>query len=282
MELINSNNLVIVIVTYNPDEGLFALLSVLKGSSFKIVIVDNGSENQELIIKKIHTLFPSIIIIDSEKNRGIAWGLNIGIKEALKFAPKWILTFDQDTIPADDFVYLYNYIIKNESNIGLIASNFTTEISQITRDRVIEYSKSLTLITSGTLHNVEVFGDIGMYNEILFIDYVDFDFVLRVAEKYPTFVIKNKLLCHHIGNPIIKKIFGRPFLSSNHSPLRRYYKARNYVFVLKKYIAIYPFWIISKGIAFIYSILIMILVENDRLTKLKKLVKGFYDGILLK
>ena len=100
----NKSNTCIVIVTYNPDSSFINNLGRHLEIAEKIVVVDN---NSAIAITSIipEEYLNKINIIQSETNKGIAWALNVGIKEAIK------LGFKQAIIPKANMI--------NQSNTDL-------------------------------------------------------------------------------------------------------------------------------------------------------------------
>jgi len=238
----------------------------------RIVIVDNNS-NVEIttFIPELHKR--RVEVIHSTNNNGIASALNAGIKCAQNMSVDWVLTFDQDSLPNKNILSYYSEVLKNETNVGLIGTIFSPKLIEI---NTISWKNKLTIITSGTLHPIKIFNTVGFYNEKLFIDDVDFDFSLRVdLAGYKVIRIQEPLLTHKLGSPIKK--YG--LISTNHNLLRRYYYARNHVFLTKSYFRRFPFWILKKNFFFFKSIFVLIIVEDNVLLKLGSIFKGAKDGL---
>lgn len=279
--MVNSSSLLAVIVSYNPDKNLLDLVEKLSKFTSKIVVVDNGSHNSNYYMELLCE-YQSLSFYQSSQNKGIAWGINKGIEIGLSENIKYVITFDQDSLPIDNFLDYYNELIIQENNekIGLISCMYTDSEDVLIKKKDLEYHKELSLITSGMLHNVAIFKEIGLYNEAMFIDYVDFEFVLRsAAAGWNTYRIDNPILKHRLGEPLVKRFGKYRIKSTNHSPLRRYYQMRNYVYVMKKYFLIFPFWSIKKTRDFFVSLLLLLLVDTQKMEKMKMMCKGFKDGI---
>ena len=273
--MVEKGNTIVVIVTYNPSIIIQYLVEQCRLFAFRIIVVDNGSE----IIPKCED---SDLLI-SDRNKGIAWALNTGIHYALRYSPKYIITFDQDSIPATNILEAYNAILKDfGSSVGLISGGFALLSSEV--DFPIRYKDSINLITSGMLHNVEIFKKVGLYEEKLFIDSVDFDFVMRVHKAgFSTIQIQNDIIKHKIGDPLSKRILGIMVTSSNHNEVRRYYQARNLVYLTRKYGLYYPRQILNFNYYYYFKILPkMCLVERPLLNKLKATLKGLRDGLFFR
>jgi rhamnosyltransferase len=143
----------------------------------------------------------------------------------------------------------------------------------------INIKESKNIITSGCLYPVSIFDKVGIFNEKLFIDGVDFDFNLRVLlNQFKVYKIQEPMIKHNIGAEISKTFFFIQIFSSNHNEIRRYYIGRNHVFLTLKYFNKFPIWILKKNIFFVFSVIKIIIVEDRILLKLKSLLKGLSNG----
>lgn len=279
MQEINSNNTCSVIVTYNPDDSLINNVRRIASFSYKVIIVDNGSNEVDALFRSLQAEISNLRVVVNASNLGIAKALNIGIKSALEFAPKWIFTFDQDSLPYPEFVSVYNRAILklHTDSFGLLSCQFSDVFHPVPED--IRVKQKHTIITSGCLHNTEVFSTVGFYNESLFIDCVDFDYSLRVAKAgYKTYRISQYVLLHHLGNPQYRRFLLWNVSSTNHSLMRRYYMSRNHFFLSKLYFGRFPLFIIKKNFFFLLIILQLLYVERNRKEKLKVMWRGFKDS----
>lgn len=271
----NYFNTLIAVITYNPDAGFRDRTIRYVEIADRIVIIDNNSEKDisQYIPEELSEHF---IVIKSQTNNGIAWGLNQGALYAKQHSFLYLLTFDQDSLPVRGILNCYADIICNVPQVGLIGTSFTQKI--VDTPLSITYCKKKTLITSGTIHPVAIFDEVGLYDESLFIDSVDFDFVLRVRKRYDVLCTKEPLIYHELGAPITK--YG--IISSNHNSIRRYYMARNHVLICKRYWMIFPAWVLKKSVMFLISVIQMVIVEKDIRRKCKSILCGIRDAYNLK
>jgi rhamnosyltransferase len=280
--MVNSENTCAIIVTYNPENDVFQVLGKHLVIFNKIIIIDNGSG--EKIIGELLGFCNSnegIEIISLNSNFGIAYALNCGIKRAQDLKYKWIVSFDQDSTPSLLLLEYYNKVIqscKDPSKIGLIGGAFTFIENSLIHNS-ISWRNSLSLITSGTLYNSEIFNTTGLFNEELFIDSVDFEFNLRVRKhKYLTIKIDQPVIVHTLGNPIEKTVLNITVKSTNHIVERRYYMARNHVIISRMYFMNFPLWVLKKNFYFAKSLFQILIVEKDVKPKFKTIILGLRDG----
>lgn len=270
-------NTYVLIITFNPDFRLIDSLNIVTKIFNNIVVIDNNSTKEvKSIIKS-----KNVTLIENDENLGIAQALNIGAKHCIKNGAKWMLMLDQDTIPRIDILDFYKSIFSNYPNknkISQIGSAFTS-----VKKREINYSIVTTLITSGSLLSLEAYKVAGDFRNDFFIDSVDFEYSLRLLKHGFVNLQNNEIVIdHRLGNiKVIDCLFFK-IRSTNHNPIRRYYMARNHVLITILYFFDFPFWIIKKNIFFIKSIFEIVLVDDQKKSKLKNTLKGFKDGFLNK
>lgn len=270
-------NLGIVIVTYNP-ESIQELLNRCTRFTENIIVVDNDSNNKDLI-KRQCSLF-SCAYIHLKRNMGIAKAINEGVKYLLGKGISWMVTFDQDSIPPKELIDYYNQVIICEDNIGLIGVGYDYHVENLPKASDIKWKKSHDQITSGLLHNMNMWQKIGGYKEEYFIDCVDFEYSLRAdSYGYNTFTIQNKIMTHSLGNPKTVKILWIKISTMNHSSFRQYYIVRNHFWLAKNYSKKYPWYIISKFYHLSIRLIKTILFDDNRKKKTYRIYEGFIDGL---
>ncbi|ENN96123.1 family 2 glycosyl transferase [Methanocaldococcus villosus KIN24-T80] len=87
------NNVFIVVPAYNEEKMITKTLKALKNEGYKnIIVVDDGSEDNTYELAKRE----GVIVCRHLINRGLGGALGTGIKCALLYKPKYIITFDAD------------------------------------------------------------------------------------------------------------------------------------------------------------------------------------------
>jgi rhamnosyltransferase len=284
------NQVCAIFVSYNPSDEIIANVVALINQIDEVVIVDNAScAKSKEYLDYLGNNYKLNIIHNSE-NVGIATALNIGVKYARTTGCFWVATFDQDSLAPLGFIDLMlkayeacNY----KERVALISPRYFDNNSN-TIYPVIESVDSnklfcdiKTTLTSGNLVKLSVFETIGLFDDRFFIDYVDHEFCLRCLNNNYKIIMSSKaLLNHELGNITTHSLFGRQFLTTNHSGIRRYYNARNRFFVYKKYLSLNPKWIFLD-ICYLFKDLIKILIfEHESLPKISYIIKGIYHAWL--
>jgi GT2 family glycosyltransferase len=82
-------------------------LSVQTDNSFKIIIVDDGSHDGTP--NMIRTKYPDVILIDNYSDLWWTEATNVGVKRAIELGATYVMTLNDDTLPAPDYIEKMNY-----------------------------------------------------------------------------------------------------------------------------------------------------------------------------
>jgi len=279
-----------VIVSYHPSNELLDNVAALRDQVDEIVIVDNGSDLATKTLLDQLRNDPKVSMTYLPENLGIAAALNVGVKYAQSAGHEWLATFDQDSQASPKMIatmlQAYAQHPQKEEVASLSPRYKNPETAQVItseakhpQDRTQSLTEVFVVVTSGNLLKMRIFDDIGMFNEKLFIDHVDTEFCLRcTAQGYKILEVRDATLFHCVGFPVQLKIFGRIKNITNHSRLRRYYIARNSVYIYKNFILIYPLWVL-RNVYQLLKLLIMVFFEQESFAKLTAICRGMIAGL---
>ena len=281
-----------LITTFFPNIEVIKTIENIKKQVDLVIIVDNGSAVENLKFLQSFKNDPQVKLILNQKNMGIAWSCNFAAKFMLENSFSWLLTIDQDSLPKDDYIsemlQIKNqiektYISKSDCKIGLICPTYfyeSTGILQRQNKDNTDFCKIQTGMSSGSLINRRVFEKAIFCQEKLFVDYFDLEFHLAVQNSgFEIFEASKIILNHKLGNICKKTILGKTFIPTNYPAFRRYYQARNRIFVYSKYWKIFPKFCLKDLKSNLMDIVKMYLVEDKKITKTKAILLGFYHGI---
>jgi rhamnosyltransferase len=279
-----------LVISYNPDKQLVQNIKNLVKQVDKVIVVDNGSFDVNSIkcLNAIENLRnPNVQIVLNEKNLGIATALNQGISLSIEKNYEWLLTFDQDTLVPDRFIDSLFDCYDNIESKQDIAMLCPLRVDSIPYQKSLFDSNSYRYIsstmTSGSLMKISVIKDIGMFDESLFIDWVDHDYCMRAKiAKYKIVQSINTPLFHVAGNITQHVLFSKKIPTSNHSALRRYYMSRNRTICYKRYLLVDTNFVIDDCLLALREVAKIILLEDDKLNKLSMMCVGIKDAIFEK
>jgi len=276
-----------VMVVYNPDSTLEQNIRALLDEVARLVVVDNCSEPSARSRIAALAATCKFDVIWSKENIGLAAGLNTGIRCALANEQyQWIATFDQDSKVAPGFseTMLASYAAcPFRGKVALVAPChfLSSEPSVQTpfKDGP-QFREVPVALQSGSFFNSSAFKDVGKFDESFFIDYVDFEFCLRLRKSGLRMIeATHALIYHRVGTPTSHKFFSITCTVFNHTPLRRYYAARNRLRVYRRYLSSDPRWIGHDIWSWFKEIVKLVFFERNRLEKLAYIVRGIWDAL---
>jgi rhamnosyltransferase len=264
-----------VVVLYNPIEAVFKNVVSYIGQIETLFAVDNSEQPDPIIVEKIRCL-GNIKYIWNGRNLGIATALNVGAALAVERGYDYLLTMDQDSLTSSNLICEYLDFLSDPSlkNVGIVSPYHIYE----NYDRPIEPVKvkeTFTTITSGALLNLAAYKQVGPFMDELFIDYVDFEYCLRLhLHGFKIFQLNRALLHHQLGAIESKKILFRRVAVYHHPPIRVYYKFRNRLFVACKYFNSFTRWSINEFMTIGNDLIKILLFEDQKLEKCKMAFLG--------
>jgi len=263
------------IVTFNPDiKKLSINLSKLLEQVPFVIIVDNFSKNFNEIFNLVNSN-KKVLLVSQNHNSGVAAALNIIMEKSKLLGFNWVLTLDQDSSIDHNTIRTFTTFLDIEKiaivcplvvdlNIGIFDNISNSEFQFVTQ-----------CITSSSLTSIDAWEKIGYFDEDLFIDEVDFDFCKRLIDNGYKILRTNKVkLSHEIGQAKKVKFFCLFKNVLNHGPTRKYYMARNIVYLSYKHRT----GLISSHFRVFKLFASVFLYENKKVDKLFNILKGILDG----
>ncbi|PJI83555.1 hypothetical protein CLV61_0154 [Capnocytophaga canimorsus] len=134
---------------------------------------------------------------------------------------------------------------------------------------------SKLLITSGSSTPTKVFKDVGLMDETLFIDYIDYEWCLRAISKgYKVCLTTKSILKHSMGDVFVKFLWMKKPCHKNKK--RQYYIVRNQLIMLNRDYICWE-WKVKHFIKLLYRLPMYILLSDDKTTSYKHMKRVFKD-----
>ncbi len=259
-----------IVVNFNgikhTRELLLSMEEFLDEVSYEVIVVDNGSINNESIL--LAKEFPNVKNIRSNNNLGFAGGNNLGIKESLG---RFILLINNDTLLIDNSVNELAKMLDSDSSIAAVSPKIYflsppqtiqyagfTELSKITlRNKTIGYNQKdvgqyNTPTQTAFLHGAammvrrDVVEQIGLMPEIYFLYYEELDWCTKMKnEGYKLMYQPAAIIIHKESKS-----------TGVDSPLKRYYLSRNRLLFAKRN---------RRGAVRVLAILYQLVVVNPKM-----------------
>ena len=263
-----------VVVLYHPAPEVVANTRSWAGQVDTIFAVDNSGGDIPAVVSAIAAL-GKVVLTRSRENEGIARALNIGAEKAGEEGYDMLLTMDQDSSAAPDMVEKMLACLDGQdpAKVGIISPFHMTKSSGDPPSGVA-CQDVMTPMTSGCLLSLDAYREVGPFRDELFIDFVDNEYCLRLRKQgFSVLQANDALLQHSVGDT---HKYG-PFIATNHSPLRRYYKTRNRFLVNRLYRRDFPGHCLFDRVRLMKEIVSIILFEGEKLEKLRMMWRGYKD-----
>ncbi len=292
MRLANARDVCAAVVTYHPDRDFPARLGGILRLVGAVVIVDNGSGDDELSMLRELSADPRITLVLNSANLGIARALNIGIQRVAALGFAWVLLLDQDTSVDEDMVQWLIAVyaaFPDKDRLAVIGSGFrdvnrqprgTAGDAHVLREEA-PWEEAEGVITSGSLLPLSTHAAIGPFREEFFIDHVDIDYCFRARAKgFRVIKTRRPVMSHAIGATTEHNGLWLNKWTTNHSPDRRYYFARNDTVLLREY-GNYRFgaWALKSLSRRLRMCKRIALYERMKTRKMLAVAQGWWDGV---
>ncbi len=262
-----------MVTLYHPEESVLENIRSYLSEVDVLYVLDNTEEPEEKWAQAFASM-ERVRYVPFHENRGISCALNYALEEAKDF--DFLLTMDQDSrFPAGAMrkykEELSFYGAAHPGRAAMYTVNYEEmEMGTAPRDVAL-------CITSGSILPVGIARALSGFDEALFIDEVDSEYCYRAQDagyhidKFPSIPLH-----HSLGEPTYHRLFCFHYMTLNHAPIRRYYIARNKIYVARKY----PRLRKSYAMELVKLLGGIVLSEKDKWDKVAHIFEGVRDGLL--
>ena len=282
-----AGNTCAIITLYHPGYELLEHLEAIMPQVHHIILIINDCSKDILtaLSEKLTDLDRHSILIN-QTNLGLAHALNQGLGLAYSTGMEWALLLDQDTRVNNDILAELAKAIASMPGIPVIlGSNYrdvhggTPAFKCKLPNRL--YQSKPTVITSGTLLNIERARYIGSFRSEYFIDSIDHEYCMRARSLgHEIYITCKPLMIHSIGlqNDTLRNRL-QCLLSHPHQPQRKYYVARNSIANARYFAGRFPLWALRQLLRVVADMASTLLFEDHKYQRIKYSLSGLLDGI---
>lgn len=208
----------VIMPVYNSEKYLRESIESILNQTFTdfefILIDDCSTDNSWNIIEEYNKKDNRIIAIKNEKNMGVSFNRNLGIKKSIS---EYIAFLDSDDIALSERLYKQYCFLENNNNFCLCGTNFDIidKNSKKIGERKFpenneEIKKSILFFNpfgqNTILVRKSIFDQVGLYNESLK-NAEDLDMWIRIGSKHNFYNIQENLNQYriHDENTILKQ-----------------------------------------------------------------------------
>ena len=273
-----------IVVTYQPDALIIDRLGIVLAQFPRVIVVDNASDETKQALLMTLAAEQKISLIVNQANLGIAKALNQGMAQALLEGFSWAVTLDQDS---EVFPDMLETLLRVNDQCGFDKVFVGGNYENVNKKRNFVdcetggkgFLERKTLITSGTLMPLQMAAALGGFRED-YIDSVDHEFCLRArANGFKILITCKPIMRQRIGSTIEASPWLSNFASFNHSPLRKFYIARNTLVTAREYCGREPAWALRQGWRLLSDFGSILVFEAGKYRKAKAFLLGIVSGI---
>jgi GT2 family glycosyltransferase len=304
MEAISQPKVAIIIVNWNGYDLTKACLESLKillYSNFKVVLVDNGSQDHSG--ENLKDEFPEIELISSTENLGFTGGNNLGIQWALHKDFDYVMLLNNDTIVEPDFLQPLVSFLEQNPDYGAVQPKIMFEkernriwnagggyfkwlgmswsvgIGQEDHGQFDQEMDTPWITGCAILLRSDVIKQVGMLDDRFFAYYEDVEWSLRIIKSGYRLRYLPQSKIYHVAGGSSKKTKTK---EGTVPPIIHFYRTRNHLFLIRKH---------TNPLSFVLSLLyqtvknaafILILAIRGRSKKVKAIIKGQFEGLFSK
>ncbi len=276
-----------VVACFNPGPELLDLVRDLTPQVHEVVLVDDGSTTGTDALAGGERLGA---VVHHQANAGIAGALNAGVALARERSAALVLTLDQDSRPAADYVERAVATWRRAAAAGVplafVAAESYGSRPAPTDGSVAGFARAFDPMQSGWLVPLTTFDAVGLLETDLVIDAVDSEFTARcrAAGLWPL-VGEGCALEHSQGERTPAVILGRtlrrggrPLAYNRHAPVRVYYLTRNGTLLTRRHLRGQPRWVARRLLEESTAHLLRLLFSPDRALLARAVLAGWRDG----
>lgn len=273
-----------VMVSHNPAAKVVQVATSLLSQVDHLVIVDNAScPESRRHLRSVVQLAPTrVTIVFNPENVWMAAALNQGIEWAKGFEFDFVLFASDADLISENAVQAQMRAFREQApnrrigsaNPRVLLADIPIEIPPLDQIRDVSFP-----VTGGCLVSMEAIRNVGVQREDFLIDFVDFDFALRLqAAGYRTVQLDGITLAGELGRTTKRRLWRARYCDvHNYSAVRRYYFARNGLVLMRE--------TKNRELARFYlrfllsSIAKIAIFETDRRHKIVMILRGIADGL---
>lgn len=203
----------IVILSFNTQERTMRCIKWLKINTkypdYQVLVIDNASVDGS---REALRAIPDIRLVENPINVGVSKGWNQGIEYYRSsfgdLQNRYFMLLNSDTLVASGWLKTLVAVVKTNKEIGIISYGDMTNPNQQTMANVENISFVCPLIRG------EVFEEIGLFDERLFIWHSDILFCQKALAAGWRVVTTPENLVHHFGESSVTQLTNMPYLKS--------------------------------------------------------------------
>lgn len=273
-----------IVILYYPNEALLVeRIEKYIGPLTKLIIYNNTPNvkngQYELLFNNKYYKY-KLQFVGGNGNKGLREPINMAIQTTIAEEYDYLLTMDQDSKweNFDTFIkYVQERTTHNDIIIPYIPNLYGMNWYDYNTEQYLHF-----FINSGTLYSRTALEQIGLMNELFFVEGIDTDYCIRANSKgILVKMCKNAILNQSLDDEIqIGHFLWKKGIKSKYSAKRLYGLAFSITYMLKKYPNPWHSYLLDQRKSlFGWNLIKNILMYGDnRISRIGAYLKGVYDA----
>ena len=269
-----------IIVLYNPSETILKIYEQIALQVDQVIYIDNSDTKPQCIdalINRDKTVYHAM-----NGNEGLARGLRKGCEIAIRMGYRYALLLDQDTSIGEQTMVEKMSLLFQDKDVGLVCPNiknyYYQDEKRILDDRAW-YPQTVEdtafAITSGSLIDLDIYSQLGGFDEHLFIMLIDQDYCANLMSHGYRIVRHGEVYIYQeFGYTKQHKFLNKTARDPNYSPRRYWYLFRNERYCRLKWKEQYA----AQKVNLMKNYLIVALYGTSKLRKTQACISGWMAG----
>jgi N-acetylglucosaminyl-diphospho-decaprenol L-rhamnosyltransferase len=253
------NEITVIFVSFHSDHIIEKSIVTID-KNIKIIIVENSLNYK--FKNKIEKKYQNIKVIIPERNMGNGAGINIGLKNT---KTKYAFYLDVDTELFPDTIKSLYHAAKEVGTFSILApkiNNFDYKNDCYLKQSAIKKYSNMRFVTGCALFfKLEIFDEVGFFDEKIFLYYEENDFYERcLSKKKYIFLIENSKINHKGNSSVNEKYKDEIEINRNwHLMWSTFYFYKKHFGVIKAFVKILP-----KFTSAFLKFMIFFLINNKK------------------
>lgn len=264
------------IVTYGINQDIIENIHKMETVFDKIFVYDNTEGKDAYRAVDSLNRSDKVIFRSRQRNLGMAYGMNVNCRQALRHEFQWIMLLDQDSlIDEKALAEMKKFLQEKMALFQIGAAAAVIQDRDMKMPHVNAYKECNLLMTSGMILNLQAYRQCGPFDNSMFVDWTDYEYCLRLKKNgWRLFQNGNAVLKHNVFDR--EKMLGG-YKVNKYGPLKHYYNMRNYLYVKKKYGREYPKVMKRETEVMLWRFSNLLHYDSRRLSKLWGIFLGWLD-----
>lgn len=284
---LHAQRVLAVIPTFKPTVNVTHLVADLTKQGVDVLILDDASDSAESGSVLSGCIQAGAQVVIRRENKGIGESLEFARQRAIAEEYDYLLTVDQDARLSGDYVSRGVCRFGSSGtdgrclNVGAVVPPNDVRLLGTSAPSWLSDCAALFAIQSGTIYDVAALSAVGAFRVDFVMDVIDHEYCCRLRDAGFVILVDPELrMVHQLGDPVVRRFFGKSVRVTNHSAMRKYWQFRNRLILAWEVRRSDPSSCLVLLKAQAIQLLLVLLMEQKKRSSFVSIYRGLRDGLL--